>query len=226
PFLTARLLASGFIIASLLAAASQGRVQSTATLLGRVVDSTGAVVAGAGIALRNLGPNLERAAQTDGGRNHPILDLPLGPYRAEVRAQGFQTAVIDSLVVGVGRSVVQDFQLQVGDFDQEIRVTPEFQGIERTTTSVGHVIDQRMVQELPLNGRYFLELGLLVPSSVTPPQGAFSAAPMRGLGPLAINTGGNREEAVNYLINGVTLNNLTFGSISFQPSISTVQEFK
>src|SRR5262249_16789099 len=69
-------------------------------------------------------------------------------------------------------------------------------------------------------------LGLLVPSSVTPPQGAFSSAPMRGLGPLAINTGGNREETVNYLVNGITLNNLTFGSISFQPSISTVQEFK
>jgi len=83
-----------------------------------------------------------------------------------------------------------------------------------------------MVQQLPLNGRYFLDLGLLVTGSVTPSQAAFSAVPMRGLGPLAINTGGNREETVNYLINGITLNNLTFGSISFQPSISTVQEFK
>ncbi|HKR23052.1 MAG TPA: TonB-dependent receptor, partial [Pyrinomonadaceae bacterium] len=68
--------------------------------------------------------------------------------------------------------------------------------------------------------------GLLVPGSVTPPQGAFSAAPMRGLGSLAINTAGNREETVNYMINGITLNNLTFGSISFQPSINTIREFK
>jgi hypothetical protein len=65
-----------------------------------------------------------------------------------------------------------------------------------------------------------------VPGSVTPPQGAFSAAPARGLGALAINTGGNREETVNYLVNGITLNNLTFSSISFQLSINTIQEFK
>ena len=49
---------------------------------------------------------------------------------------------------------------------------------------------------------------------------------MRGVGSLAINTGGNREEMVNYLVNGITLNNLTFSSISFQPSINTIQEFK
>jgi hypothetical protein len=223
---TARFLASMLTIGTLLVPGSLGRVQSTGTLLGRVVDSAGAVVAGVDIAARNLATNLERAAHTDSEGNYQLSALPVGPYRVEVRARGFQTAVVDSMTVEVGQSVVQDFQLQVGDFAQEVKVTPGFQGVERTTASVGHIVDQRMVQQLPLNGRYFLELGLLVPSSVTPPQGAFSATPMRGLGPLAINTGGNREETVNYLINGITLNNLTFGSISFQPSISTVQEFK
>ena len=83
-----------------------------------------------------------------------------------------------------------------------------------------------MVQETPLNGRYFLDLALRVPGSVTPPQGAFSGVATAGFGSLAINTGGNREETVNYLVNGITLNNLTFSSISFQPSINTIQEFK
>jgi hypothetical protein len=83
-----------------------------------------------------------------------------------------------------------------------------------------------MVQELPLNGRYFLDLGLLVPGSVTPPQGAFSSAPVRGVGSFSITTAGNREEAVSYVINGITLNNLTNASITFQPSIGAVQEFK
>src|SRR5215510_2886326 len=83
-----------------------------------------------------------------------------------------------------------------------------------------------MVQELPLNGRYFLDLGLLAPGSVTPPQGAFSSAPIRGLGSFAITTAGNREETVNYVVNGVTLNDLTFSAITFQPSIGTIQEFK
>src|ERR1044072_944823 len=96
----------------------------------------------------------------------------------------------------------------------------------RSTTSVGHVIDRNMVQDTPLNGRYFLDLGLRVPGSVTPPQGAFSASPMRGLGSLAFNTAGNREETVNYLVNGITLNNLTFSSISFQLPVGTIREFK
>jgi hypothetical protein len=190
------------------------------------MDSAGAVVAGVDIGVRSLETNLERATQSDSLGNYQVVGLPVGAYRVEVRAPGFQTAVVEKLVVEVGRSSVQDFELRVGDFTQEVKVTPGYQGVERTTASVGHVVDLRMVQQLPLNGRYFLDLGLLVQSSVTPPQGAFSAAPMRGLGSLAINTGGNREETVNYLINGITLNNLTFGSISFQPSISTVQEFK
>ena len=91
---------------------------------------------------------------------------------------------------------------------------------------MGHVIDGRTVQEIPLNGRYFLDLALLVPGSVTPSQSGFSTTPSRGLGALAINTAGNREETVNYMINGITINNLVSSAILFQPSISTVQEFK
>src|SRR5436190_4225971 len=83
-----------------------------------------------------------------------------------------------------------------------------------------------MVQQLPLTRRYFLDLGLLVPGSVTAPQGAFSSAPIRGLGSFAFTTAGNREETINYVINGITLNNLTNSSITFQPSVGTIQEFK
>jgi hypothetical protein len=71
-----------------------------------------------------------------------------------------------------------------------------------------------------------LDLAVLSPGSVTAPQTGFSAAPSRGLGALAINTAGNREETVNYMINGITLNDLVFSSILYQPSISAVQEFK
>jgi outer membrane receptor protein involved in Fe transport len=83
-----------------------------------------------------------------------------------------------------------------------------------------------MVQDIPLNGRYFLDLGLLAPGSVTPTQSGFSTVPSRGVGALAINTAGNREETVNFMINGITLNNMVFSSITFQPSIDTIKEFK
>ncbi|MCI0388422.1 MAG: TonB-dependent receptor [Acidobacteria bacterium] len=210
----------------LLALFTPASAQSTATLQGRVVDPAGAVVARALITVRHHATGLERVAETDGEGNYQVAALPVGIYQVKIQATGFQTQIVENMIVEVGRSVVLDFQLRVGDNLQEVIVTSTGNLIERTTVSVGHMIDKRMVQEVPLNGRYFLDLGLLVPGSVTPPQGAFSASPMRGLGSLAINTSGNREEAVNYIINGITLNNQTFSSISFQPPINTIQEFK
>lgn len=223
---TTRFLASLVNLILLLATCAQARAQSAAALQGRVTDSTGAVVADATVTVRNPATSLQQIAQTDSEGNYQLAALPVGMYRVEVRAPGFQTEIVEGVTIEVGRSVAQNFQLHAGDITQEMMVQLDSQAVERTTISVGYVTDRRMVQDIPLNGRYFLDLGLLVPGSVTPPQGAFSAAPMRGLGSLAINTAGNREEAVNYLVNGITLNNLTFSSISFQPSINSIQEFR
>src|SRR5438094_565664 len=82
------------------------------------------------------------------------------------------------------------------------------------------------VQEIPLNGRHFVDLGLLIPGSVTPPQNGFLSAPLRGQGSFAFNTAGNREDTVNFMINGINLNDMVQNQITFQPSINTVQEFK
>jgi outer membrane receptor protein involved in Fe transport len=126
----------------------------------------------------------------------------------------------------VARTVVQNFQLTVGNVAQEITVTSDAPVIETATTSVGTVISQRTVQEIPLNGRHFVDLGLLIPGSVTPPQNGFLTAPLRGQGSFAINTAGNREDTVNFQINGVNLNDMVQNQITFQPSINTVSEFK
>src|SRR5262249_49844822 len=98
--------------------------------------------------------------------------------------------------------------------------------IESTTISVGQVIDQRTVQEIPLNGRHFVDLGLLIPGSVAPQQNGFLTAPLRGQGSFAFNTAGNREDTVNFMINGINLNDMVQNQITFQPSINTVSEFK
>jgi hypothetical protein len=221
-----RLLTFAGLISVFLVPWSPLYAQSRAALQGRVVDPTGVVMAGVGITVRNRATGLERIVQTDGEGNYQVAALPVGAYRIEVRASGFQSQIVESLIVEVGLTSVQDFQLRLGDVSQEVTVTAASQAVERTTISVGHVVDPREVQETPLNGRHFLDIMLLSPGSVTPPQNGFSTPPMRGLGALAINTAGNREETVNYLVNGITLNNLTFSSISFQPSIDTVQESK
>src|SRR3954454_19284186 len=200
--------------------------QSRAAVHGKVVDSTGAVMGGVSITVRNRATSLKRVVLTDAEGKYQVAALPIGTYHIEVRASGFQSQIVEGLRVQVGLTAVQDFQLRVGDVSQQVTVTAASQAVERTTISVGHVIDQRTVREIPLNGRYFLDVALLNPGSVTPSQNGFSTTPSRGVGPLAINTAGNREETVNYLVNGITLNNLTFSSISFQPSIDTVQEFK
>jgi len=213
------------ISAPLLIAATV-RAQGTTALQGRVTDPNGAVIPDTTIKVSSADIGIERTAQTDEEGLYQVAGLPAGNYHLEAQAHGFRTAVLPKLTVEVARIVTQDFQLQVGNVSEEVTVTSEGQLIERATVSVGHVIDQRMVQEIPLNGRYFLDLALLVPGSVTPPQSGSAAIPVRGSGAFAINTAGNREETVNFVINGITLNNQWFGSLNFQPSLSSVQEFK
>jgi len=200
--------------------------QSTASIEGQVFDQNGAAIPNVKIVARSPAIGVERTVLSDDAGRYLLAALPVGDYTIEVSAAGFKKQVVETLRIEVARKITQDFQLEIGDVSEQVTVSSVNDGIERSTTSVGQVSDRRAVQEMPLNGRYFLDLGLLVPGSVTPPQGAFSASPMRGLGSLAINTAGNREETVNYQVNGITLNNLTFSSISFQPSINTIQEFK
>jgi len=200
--------------------------QSTATLQGTVTDQSGAVVAGAKVAARNQATGIERVAQTDTDGNYQIAALPVGLYRVEVQASGFQTQIATDLTLQVSQTVVQNFQLKVGSVEQAVSVTAEAPVVESATITVGQVINQKTVQEIPLNGRHFVDLGLLIPGSVTPPQNGFLTAPLRGQGSFAFNTAGNREDTVNFMINGINLNDMVQNQITFQPSINTVQEFK
>lgn len=148
--------------------ASRAHAQSTAAVQGRVVDQNGAVVPGAKIIVSNRETGLERTAETDEEGNYQVAALPVGSYRVEVRAEGFHTGIVQSLSVEVARIVVRDFRLEVGDIAQVINVTSVSTLVELATVSVGQVINERTVQEIPLNGRYFVDLGLLIPGSVTP----------------------------------------------------------
>jgi hypothetical protein len=200
--------------------------QSTATLQGSVTDPKGDVVPNATITVRNEATSVERTAQSDSDGNYSIASLPVGTYTIEVQAQGFKRDLAQHFAIEVGRTIQRNFQLQVGDVSENITVTADAPVIESATTSVGLVINQRTVQEIPLNGRHFVDLGLLIPGSVTPPQNGFLTAPLRGQGSFGLNTAGGREDTVNFMINGINLNDMVQNQITFQPSINTVQEFK
>jgi len=218
----AALLAAGL---SLLVAAP-AVAQSTATLQGTVTDGQGAAVPGASVAVKNVATGLERPTVTDTRGQYQVASLPVGVYRVQVTAPGFQSQVASDLRLEVANIVVQNFQLKLGGVTEETTVTAEATVVESTTTSVGQVITQRTVQEIPLNGRHFVDLGLLIPGSVAPQQNGFLTAPLRGQGSFAFNTAGNREDTVNFMINGINLNDQVQNQITFQPSINTVSEFK
>jgi len=200
--------------------------QSTGRIRGVVSDAQGGLVPGATILVRNQSTGEERTTVSDRQGDFVVPALPVGVYRIEVRLQGFQSKVVTDLRLEVAQTIVQNIQLTVGNLSEEVSVVGQASVVETATTSVGQVIDSRTVQEMPLNGRHFVDLGLLIPGSVAPPQSGFLTAPLRGQGSLAFNTAGNREDTVNFMINGINLNDMVQNQITFQPPISTVQEFK
>src|SRR5437899_3248231 len=200
--------------------------QSTATLQGTVIDPQGGAVPDAKVTVRNVATGVERNTQTDSAGYFQLPSLPVGAYRIEIRHEGFQTLVVKQIDLDVATIVSQNFELKVGELSQTTEVTGEAAVVETATMSVGQVINSKTVQEIPLNGRHFVDLGLLIPGSVTPPQSGFLTAPLRGQGSFAFNTAGNREDSVNFMINGINLNDMVQNQITFQPSINTVQEFK
>jgi hypothetical protein len=209
-----------------LAATSPPFAQASAALQGLVMDASGAALPGATVTVGDTSAGFARVVSTDGEGRYHVGTVPAGSYTVTAAAAGFRSAVIEGLTFEVGRTLVQNFRLEVGDARETILVPGEAPLVDRMTTTVGQVVTSHTIQEIPLNGRHFTDLGLLVPGSVSPSQTGFSSRPIRGVGTLAFNTAGNREEAVAFQINGVTTNNLTFGSLGFQPPIASILEFR
>ncbi len=220
---------AGFVallILLLIAPVSFVYAQSNATLRGAVNDETGASVPKAKIVIHNQDTGVDRNTVSDEEGNYQVPGLPVGMYRVEVSAQGFQTVIITDLRLDVSSTVVKNVQLKVGATTQQVTITAEAPVIQAGSITVGQTINQRTVQDIPLNGRHFVDLTLLTPGTVMPPANGFLTAPLRGQGAFGVNTAGQREDTVNYMINGINLNDEVQNQITFQPSINTVQEFR
>jgi hypothetical protein len=210
----------------LLTLTTNAAAQSTAALQGTVSDTSGAIVGMARIAARNAATGEERAVLSDSAGVYMIPSLPVGTYSVTVTAPGMQKMVANNVLLEVGRTVQQNFTLPVASSSEMVEVTATAPVVTADTVGVGVVIDQRTVQDMPLNGRHFLDMGFLAPGSVTPPQNAGLAAPLRGQGFFGFNSAGARDDTVNFMINGINLNDPNNNQITFQPTIATIQEFK
>jgi hypothetical protein len=197
-----------------------------AALQGRVFDVSGDVLPGARVTVRNDSYGFLSSTEADREGRYFIPGIPTGSCEITAEAAGFRSEVIEELRLDVGRTLVRDFFLRVGNQTEGVVVRAEIPLIDRASSAVAYAVSPRMTQETPLNGRHYIDLGLLVPGSVAPSQTGFSTTPIRGIGALAFNTAGHREEAVAYVVNGATTNNLTFGSLGFSPPIASIQEFK
>lgn len=200
--------------------------QSTASLNGTVTDPTGAAVPNARVVATNQATGVGSATQTDAAGAYLFPALPIGTYRLEVTVSSFQTAAITNLKLDVATSVTENVQLKVGAATETIEIVADAAIIETTTNSMGQVINEKTVQEIPLNGRHFTDLSLLTPGTMTPPANGFLSAPLRGQGSFGINTAGQREDTTNWLVNGINLNDNVQNQITFQPPIDTLAESK
>ena len=200
--------------------------QSTAALSGTVSDPTGAVIASAKVIATNQATGVESTTQTDTAGAYLFPSLPIGIYRIQVTAPGFQSAIVANLKLDVATAVTQNIQLTVGQATEKIEIMADAALVDTASTSMGQVINDKTVQEIPLNGRHFTDLSLLTPGTVTPPANGFLSAPLRGQGSFGINTAGQREDTTNWLVNGINLNDNVQNQITFQPPIDTLAEYK
>src|SRR5207302_5850035 len=187
---------------------------------------SGAAIVGAKVTIKNTALGIERNTQTSSTGSYEVPALPPGTYSVQVQMTGFETQLAKAVVLEVSKNSVQNFGLKVASTSEVVTVEATAPVIEATTMTVGQTIDQRTVQDIPLNGRHFVDLALLIPGTVTPPQNGFLTAPLRGQGSFAFNSAGGREDSVNYMINGVNLSDPVQNQITFQPTINTVAEAK
>lgn len=147
--------------------------QSTAQLNGTVSDPSGAAISSARVIVKNMGTGVEWNTQTNSAGLYVLPSLPPGTYQITVSAEGFQKLLLADLKLDVATAVTKDIQMRVGSMTQEVQVTTEAPLIETSSPGVGQVINAKTVQEIPLNGRHFVDLNLLTPGTVTPPANGF-----------------------------------------------------
>ncbi len=193
---------------------------NTATITGQVLDSSGAGVADATITARNVQTGLERTVKTDDSANYTVSALPIGTYEVTSERQGFQKLIKTDIVLQVDQRARVDFNLQLGTTSNTVEVTADVPLTQTDSSSVGSVIDNRKVVELPLNGRQFYNLALLVPGVAPPAQGSILS--FRG----GFNVAGASELNNNFTLNGLDNNNQLLSAPAFRPSVDAIQEFK
>ena len=198
----------------------------TGDILGTVQDSTGAMVPGAKITLSAVDTGIKWEATSDSGGNYLFAQLKPGHYNLVVTKEGFQTHTTSDIDLQVGQRPRVDIALQIGSVSQSIEVNAGgVQLLETQTSTVGQVVDNKDITQLPLNGRNFINL-MLTTAGVAPLlNGTAEASFWTGQSMVSNSVAGLRESNESFLVDGIESRSARFGGVGLRPSIDAIQEF-
>lgn len=198
--------------------------QVTASITGQVTDPSGAAVAGAKVTATDTQRGTQYTAQTNTGGRYLISNLSVGTYDIKVENQGFQTATQSNITLQLNQVAKLDFSLQVGNVATTVEVTSAAPVLQTESTQLGQVIDSRTNTTLPLATRNYVQLTLLAAGSVHPsPQDFTNGQTTSGSGRPYVN--GNREQANNFILDGMDNNQVSDNLVGYAPSVDAIQEF-
>jgi hypothetical protein len=208
------------VVLSLLVVAPVLGQTHRASLRGTVYDPNKAVIPGAAITLTNAETSESRTTTSNDEGEYTIASIPAGVYQLDIEKSPFvKFSLRIELLVNQTRR--EDVTLQVGT-PGIVTVDAPFEAVlKKDTASLGTVIENRQITGLPLDGRNFYELSLLVPGAVPPAQG--SAGSVRG--DFAFSVNGAREDANNFLLDGVYNVDPKLNTFGVRPSVDAIREF-
>ncbi|HZQ53503.1 MAG TPA: carboxypeptidase regulatory-like domain-containing protein [Bryobacteraceae bacterium] len=207
----------------LLPGSSQAQ-EVTAAINGVVTDPSGAAVSGAKVSAKDLDRGTVFPTTTDASGFYSLPRLPVGRYEVRVENAGFQAAVQSPVELQLNQNARINFQLQVGNVSQTVEVNAAPPLLQTQATQLGSVIDAKTNAQLPLATRNYVQLTLLAPGAVTTDPSEFTGpeATLYGGRPY-IN--GNREQANNFLLDGMDNNQVSENGVGYTPSVDAIQEF-
>src|SRR5258708_3939564 len=189
----------------------------SATLMGSVVDASGALVAGAKVEIRNTATNEIRKTESDDKGEFTALNLAPGLYEVSIFKSGFRTLHEANLELQVEQQARVEFHLELGSMMQTVEVQAVAPLINTENAVKGEVVVSRQMVEIPLNGRDFTDLALLTPGVLPNAQGGAGSA-------MAIN--GARADNTNFIIDGFNDQNPRGGAAQARPNMESMEEFK
>ena len=201
---------------------------SSASIVGTVIDPSGAVVPGFTIVVKNQATGLENSVTTDESGNYLITPLPAGQYSLKGTGSGFKGVTLDNISLAIGDRLRQDMKLEVGAVGESIEVTAQTAALQTDTSSLGSLIEQRAVQDLPVNGRNFVVLAQLAAGANEGESNSLAsgARPDDRRQTSAISVNAQPSSYNNFLIDGMDDNERTIGTISVKPSMDALVEMR